>query len=129
MVASSLRASNADVTNTTALAQRMAELGQPLYAKAEPTGYPNNSEVWANSVGLLGRMNFASALVGGKIEGVKLDATQLAAPGLRKAMLALTGVEPSAQTLAAVEKGSEGTAPTPTLVATALFGSPDFQKK
>jgi uncharacterized protein (DUF1800 family) len=129
MVASSLRATNADVTDAAALAQRMADLGQALYAKAEPTGYPNTSEAWANSIGLLGRMNFATALVGGQIEGVKADAAPLAAPGLRKAMFALTGVEPSAETMAAVEKGSEGKAPSPALIATALIGSPDFQKR
>ena len=65
MVASSLRALNAEVTDTTAVAQRLADLGQPLYAKVEPTGYPNTSASWANSVGLLGRMNFASALAAG----------------------------------------------------------------
>ena len=45
MVASSLRALNADVTDTTALAQRITELGQPLYGKQEPTGYPNTGDM------------------------------------------------------------------------------------
>jgi len=72
MVTSSLRALNADVTDTAALAQRIAELGQPLYAKVEPTGYPNTSERWTNSLGLLGRMNFASALFAGQIFGIKV---------------------------------------------------------
>jgi hypothetical protein len=85
--------------------------------------------MWANSIGLLGRMNFASALVAGQIDGVKMDAAPLGTQGVRKAMLALTGVEASAETLAAVEKASEGKAPTPALIATALIASPDFQKK
>jgi uncharacterized protein (DUF1800 family) len=129
MVASSLRATNADVTESAALAKRIAELGQPLYAKAEPTGYPNTSDMWSNSIGLLGRMNFASALFAGQIDGIKVDAAPLAAPGLRKAMLALTGIDASAETIAAVEKGAGGKDPAPAFIATALIGSPDFQKK
>jgi hypothetical protein len=44
-------------------------------------------------------------------------------------MLALTGVAASPETVAAVEKGAGGKPPTPALVATALIGSPDFQKR
>ena len=50
---SSLRALNAQVTDTTRVAQRITELGQPLYGKQEPTGYPNTGEAWASSAGLL----------------------------------------------------------------------------
>jgi uncharacterized protein (DUF1800 family) len=129
MVASSLRAVDADVTDTTAIAQRIADLGQPLYAKAEPTGYPNTSEAWGNSLGLLGRMNFASALFAGQIAGVKVNPDVIAAPGVRKAMVSLTGVEASRETIAAVEKGAGDKPPSPAFIATALIGSPDFQKR
>jgi uncharacterized protein (DUF1800 family) len=129
LVASSLRALNAEVTDTTAVAQRLADLGQPLYAKAEPTGYPNTSETWANSVGLLGRMNFASGLIAGQISGIKANPEAITTPGIRKAMLALTGVEASPEVIAAVERGAGGKPPTPALIATALIGSPDFQKR
>jgi uncharacterized protein (DUF1800 family) len=129
MVASSLRALDAEVTDTTAVAQRIADLGQPLYAKVEPTGYPNTSEAWGNSLGLLGRMNFSSALLAGQINGIKVNPDAVAAPGIRKAMLSLTGVEASPETIAAVEKGAGGKPPTPALIATALIGSPDFQKR
>ena len=77
LVVSSLRTLNAEVTDTTAIAQRIADLGQPLYGKAEPTGYPNTSDMWASSAGLLGRMNFASVLTSGQIAGVKVDTTSL----------------------------------------------------
>jgi uncharacterized protein (DUF1800 family) len=129
MVASSLRALDADISDTTAVAQRIADLGQPLYAKVEPTGYSNTGESWANSIGLLGRMNFASALVAGQISGIKLDPGPVAAPGVRKAMVTLTGIEASPETIAAVERGAGGKPPTPALIATALIGSPDFQKR
>jgi uncharacterized protein (DUF1800 family) len=129
MVASSLRALDADVTDTAAVAQRVADLGQPLYAKVEPTGYPNTSETWGNSLGLLGRMNFASALLAGQITGVKVNPDAVVTTDARRTMLALTGVEASPETIAAVEKGAGGKPPTPALVATALIGSPDFQKR
>jgi uncharacterized protein (DUF1800 family) len=129
MVASSLRALDADVTDTTAVAQRIGELGQPLYAKAEPTGYPNSSESWANSVALLGRMNFASALLGGQIQGVKVKPEAMAKADVRSSMQALTGVAASPEMIAAVENGAAGRPLEPTLIATALIGSPDFQKR
>jgi uncharacterized protein (DUF1800 family) len=129
MVVSSLRALNANVTDTSALAQRIADLGQPLYGKQEPTGYPNSSEMWASSAGLLGRMNFANALTAGQIAGVKVDTSALASSDTRRAAAQLLGVEPSAATLAAIQKGFDGKPPTPAVLATVLIASPDFQKR
>jgi uncharacterized protein (DUF1800 family) len=129
MVVSSLRALNANVTDTTALAQRVADLGQPLYGKQEPTGYPNTSEIWASSAGLLGRMNFATALTAGQIAGVKVDSSALASSDPRRAAAQLLGVEPSADTLAALQKGFDGKPPAPAVLATVLIASPDFQKR
>ena len=40
MVVGAARELNADVTDTNTLAQRIAHLGEPLYGKLEPTGYP-----------------------------------------------------------------------------------------
>jgi uncharacterized protein (DUF1800 family) len=129
MVVSSLRALNADVTDTTAIAQRIAGLGQPLYGKTEPTGYPNTGESWTSSAGLLGRMNFATALMAGQVSGAKVNPEPIAAAGIHRAMSDLTGVAPSADVLAAIDKGSDGKPPAPTLLATVLIGSPDFQKR
>jgi uncharacterized protein (DUF1800 family) len=129
MVAGSLRALDADVTDTAALAQRIADLGQPLYAKAEPTGYPNTSESWSNSVGLLGRMNFSAALVSGQINGVTVKPEMVAVGDVQRSMQALTGVPAPPEAIAAVEKSAAGKPPAPALIATALIGSPDFQKR
>lgn len=129
MVVGSLRAVNAEVTEATAVAQRIADLGQPLYGKAEPTGYPNTGESWTNSVALLGRMNFAAALFEDKIPGVKADPGAIASGDMRRAMQALTGVAASPEAIAAVEKGAAGQAPTPALMATVMIGSPDFQRR
>ena len=78
MVLSAVRVLGADVTDPMALAQRIADLGQPLYGKAEPTGYSTTSDAWANSAGFLGRINFAGALAAGQIAGVKVDLAQSA---------------------------------------------------
>jgi uncharacterized protein (DUF1800 family) len=76
MVASSLRAVHADVEFGAGLDKQLTDLGEPLYRKSEPTGYTNSSREWANSAGLLARMNFGLALVNNKIPGVKTEGGQ-----------------------------------------------------
>jgi hypothetical protein len=76
MVASSLRAVHADVNFGFGLDKQLTDLGEPLYRKAEPTGYSNSGREWANSAGLLARMNFGVALVNNRIPGVKVDGGQ-----------------------------------------------------
>ncbi len=71
MVASAVRALNVDVDSADALADRIAEAGQPLYRKQEPTGYSNAGAEWVNTAALLSRMNFGLALAANRIPGVK----------------------------------------------------------
>lgn len=78
MVASSLRALNANVDFTYGLANQLNQLGEPLYRKAEPTGYSNSGQEWLNSAGLLARMNFSVALANNKVPGVKVETAQAA---------------------------------------------------
>ncbi len=73
MVASSLRAVNADVDFTFGLNNQLMQLGEPLYRKVEPTGYSNSGQEWMNSAGLLARMNFSVALANNKVPGVKVE--------------------------------------------------------
>jgi uncharacterized protein (DUF1800 family) len=75
MVASSVRALDANVTDAWALASQVGSLGEPLYRKQEPTGYSNLNTDWVNSGALLGRMNFAVQLAQNKVNGVKVAAT------------------------------------------------------
>jgi len=90
MVASALRATNAQVDSTVALTQQLATLGQPLYKKVEPTGYYATAEEWTNSAALLARMNFAMALTSNKVPGVKVA---IAASDARARGLELGGPE------------------------------------
>jgi uncharacterized protein (DUF1800 family) len=76
MVASSLRAIDAQVDFTFGLNNQLSQLGEPLYRKAEPTGYSNSGQEWLNSAGLLARMNFSVALANNKVPGVKVDSAR-----------------------------------------------------
>jgi uncharacterized protein (DUF1800 family) len=76
VVASAVRTVSGDVDYGFPLANQVAQLGQPLYRKQEPTGYSNSSKEWLNSGGLLARMNFALQLADNKVPGVKVDAHQ-----------------------------------------------------
>jgi len=87
MVASAVRAVNGDVDLAFPLVNQVAQLGEPLYRKQEPTGYSNSSREWLNSAGLLARMNFAVQLASGKVPGVKVenaDAAVLGSPEFQK---------------------------------------------
>lgn len=59
---SALRASGDEVRNPPSLNNVMNQMGEPLYRKAEPTGYSNRGADWMNSSSLLARMNFATSL-------------------------------------------------------------------
>jgi uncharacterized protein (DUF1800 family) len=88
MVASAARAVNADVSFALPLANQVAQLGEPLYRKQEPTGYSNSGQAWINSAGLIARMNFAVQLANGNVPGVKVEnkpaALDLGAPEFQK---------------------------------------------
>jgi uncharacterized protein (DUF1800 family) len=127
MVVSAVRALGADVTDPTPLAQRVAELGQPLYGKAEPTGYSTTADAWASSAGFLGRMNFASALAASKIDGVKVDAAKLPGNG-EAAARRLLGASVSRATLSQLENGASPPL-SPASLAAVVIASPDFQRR
>ena len=88
MVASAVRAVAGDVDYAIALANQVAQLGEPLYRKQEPTGYSNSGKEWMNSAGLLARMNFALQLANNRVPGVKVDApaagVELGSPEFQK---------------------------------------------
>jgi uncharacterized protein (DUF1800 family) len=73
LVISSLRGTNADVTETKDLLGWIARMGQPLYACLPPTGYPDRGDYWLNSGTLLTRINFAVALAKDGLRGIKID--------------------------------------------------------
>ncbi len=92
---SAARATGADVDDPTPLARRIANMGMPLYGAQPPTGYSMKGDAWVSSSALLNRMNFALALTGGRIGGVKVDTARLAGspPPLVDPALALSTME------------------------------------
>ncbi len=148
MVVSALRATDADVDFTNAIANQLNQLGEPLYKKQEPTGYSNKSSEWMNSAALLGRMNFALNLAANKVNGVKValpEATD--SDAMAKALLG-TGLttdsreivsarlnelaQPSAAITTNVAQTNQP-AKVPVnpaaLIAGLTLGSPDFQRR
>jgi uncharacterized protein (DUF1800 family) len=125
MVVSAARALDANVEFAGTIAQKLNELGQPLYRKVEPTGYSSRNEEWINSAALLGRMNFALALAQNKIPGAQAEVsgtreqleTQMIPAGL------------SASTREVIEGALKQKEAKPDLVAGLLLGSPEFQRR
>ena len=78
-VVSAIRATDAQVEDTRALAGTLNNMGMMLYGMQPPTGYSMKADAWVNSSALLGRMNFALGLAAGKIKGVTVQAASLAA--------------------------------------------------
>lgn len=127
LVVSAARATAAQVRNAAPLAQQIAGLGQPLYLKVEPTGYPMNAEEWVNSAALLARMNFALAFAANRIPGTRIgieftdDPEEMA----RRILFIETAEEAAASLTDALEARER----TPALVAGLVLGSPDFQRR
>ena len=122
MTVSAIRAMDANVDTATAITQRLNELGEPLYRKVEPTGYPSKNSEWMNSSALLGRMNFALALTQGKLTGITVPADHLN-------LTLATPLSPTTkETLAKAIEGLPE-AQQPALTAGLLLGSPEFQRR
>ena len=110
LVASAVRALGIDVDYADSLADKIAEAGEPLYKKQEPTGYSDSSEEWVNTASLLARMNFGLALAGNRIPGVK--------PADPKMLEQLASLQPAADPK-----------PDPVKAAGLYLGGPEFQRK
>jgi len=73
LMASSLRALNADVKDPYIFFAWLRRMGQPLYHYQAPTGFPDRAQYWINTGALLNRMNFGLALADGRIRGTAFD--------------------------------------------------------
>jgi uncharacterized protein (DUF1800 family) len=135
MIVSSVRATGAEVDYAFPLANRIAQLGQPLYRKDTPTGYSSANAEWINSASLLARMNFALDLTQNKVQGTKVDQARFKEDPAHTARLMLF-TNPTAPTREAIDKAiadqkakNPKTPPSPALVAGLVIGSPDFQRR
>jgi len=128
LVVSAVRATGAEVNYAIPLSTQIAQLGQPLYRKIEPTGYSSANAEWVNSAALLARMNFALALTANRVPGITVDQSRfqddVAATGRQ-----ILFRDPAKQTLNSIDKALTQRDPTPGLVAGLVLGSPDFQRR
>jgi uncharacterized protein (DUF1800 family) len=137
-VVSAARAVGARPDTAPVMAGVVGRLGQPLYLQASPAGYPAVEAEWANSGALLERMNVASALAAGRLEGLAPDLDRLVVGALSSEQIVTAlGVQLFAGNLSAHSAeviGREAANPPPGVgprayaVALAL-GAPDFQRR
>jgi uncharacterized protein (DUF1800 family) len=134
MIASALRATDAQVDYALPLAQQIGTLGEPLYRKVEPTGYSSANAEWVSSASLLGRMNFAIQLTQNKVPGVKVDEAKWPDDPAKAARLVLFA-DATPQTKEVIvkaladQKAKDPKSGSPALLAGLVLGSPDFQKR
>ncbi|MGH9466512.1 MAG: DUF1800 family protein, partial [Terriglobales bacterium] len=122
MVVSSVRALGAEVSNPMVLAQIIANMGEPLYAKEPPTGYTNDGAQWISTSGIIARMQFATRLARNQVPGVAVVLDALG--GEADFVQALLHEAPSP----AVRSGLHD-ARNRVQLAALLLGSPEFQKR
>lgn len=145
-VISALRVTGAEVTHVGGILERLAQMNEPLYRCADPTGYYDQAEAWRDPGALAYRWLFATHLVSGGIPGVKIPLSFYQdlppdKPGewlwiLSSKILPVTDI--SAETAAGIarlvereRKRRPKAAPREigALIVAALLGSPDFQKQ
>jgi uncharacterized protein (DUF1800 family) len=76
-VASALRITQAETKVTHQLLRYLGRMGEPLFLAQPPTGYPDIGNSWISPDMLLTRMNFASDLVGNRLNGTRVQADAL----------------------------------------------------
>jgi hypothetical protein len=72
LVTSTLRALNALPDPTPRTARVIEQLGQPIFGKETPNGYPDVADAWLNTGAILNRINFGTMAVSGQVPGVML---------------------------------------------------------
>jgi hypothetical protein len=110
-VASAVRASNAEVRNPQALVQALDRLGMPIYGMQTPNGYSWKKDDWVSSNALVGRMNFALVLSGGRVPGTTNNWTTLLSDsvGTNVAMAPTPATETQLEALILGEPAAERT--------------------
>jgi uncharacterized protein (DUF1800 family) len=144
-VVSAARASGVPIINVQPLVGTLQQLGMPLYGCLTPDGYKNTEAAWLNPEGITRRINFVTALAGGRLAvdrpapvqpppvvagAMAVSATvPVAQPPSRAAPLeAVPLLETLGPTISDRTRGVIlGTEPQ--LAAALVLGSPDFMRR
>jgi uncharacterized protein (DUF1800 family) len=72
-VVAAMRALNVETDADAAVPGWIARMGQPLFGRITPDGYPDRAEQWLSAGAMLARFNFANALATNGIKGTRID--------------------------------------------------------
>jgi uncharacterized protein (DUF1800 family) len=79
LVTSMVRALGAVPDTSPRVAQMVNQLGQPIYGRLTPDGWPERGDAWMNSGAILNRINLGFRVASGQVPSVKLAAWPAAA--------------------------------------------------
>jgi uncharacterized protein (DUF1800 family) len=139
LVASILRVMNAAPDTTPRSVQLLARLGQPIFGRETPDGWPDQAAAWMNTGALLNRVNLGAQVAANQMPNVTIakwqPARELMALGAEQqvdaVVAALLAGKASAETrtaLLAIETPPHTLQHVGELVSTVL-GSSDFQRR
>ncbi|HYX40467.1 MAG TPA: DUF1800 domain-containing protein, partial [Pyrinomonadaceae bacterium] len=75
--AAALRALGAETNADRPVLDWIARMGQPVFGRVTPDGYPDRATQWLSTGALLTRINFADALATNKINGTRINLSNL----------------------------------------------------
>ncbi|MGE0324895.1 MAG: DUF1800 domain-containing protein [Polyangiaceae bacterium] len=73
LVVSAVRAADGHLDGGVGLGRTLAELGQPLFLYAAPTGYPERGDAWMGPGQALSRMRFGIQFAAGRVDGISYE--------------------------------------------------------
>lgn len=73
VVVSAMRALGAEADTTPRTAMAVARLGQPIYGRQTPDGWPDRGDAWMNTGAILNRINFGLAAADGQLPGASIQ--------------------------------------------------------
>jgi uncharacterized protein (DUF1800 family) len=75
LVASAFRATSSVPDQTPRSAQIVTRLGQPIFGRQTPDGWPDRADEWLNAGAMVNRVNFGLQLASGRVPGVIVGRT------------------------------------------------------
>ena len=72
-VAAAMRALNAETDGDRPVLDVIGRMGQPLFGRITPDGYPDRAETWLSSGAIVVRLNFANALATNRLKGTRVN--------------------------------------------------------
>jgi uncharacterized protein (DUF1800 family) len=78
-VAAAIRATSAETDGDRPVLDFVSRMGQPLFGRITPDGYPDRGDQWLSSGAMVARLNFAAALATNRMRGTNVDFKKLLA--------------------------------------------------